>query len=192
MTKKTIAIAYHSTYGHTQKQCEAIAQGVENGGCSVVQVNVGGIQSIEDEAWNTLDNANAIIFGSPTYMGNVSAEFKKFADLSSKKWFTQTWKNKVTGGFTNSASMNGDKFSTIQYLWTLAMQHGMIWVSLGLLPANSSTSTRDDINFLGGSAGALATSVSDGNATDHPPKGDIATAVLYGERIAHITKAMNI
>jgi NAD(P)H dehydrogenase (quinone) len=192
MTKKTIVVAYHSTYGHTKRQADAIAQGVEKAGCISVSINVGNIITPEDNAWEILDNADAIIFGSPTYMGSVSAEFKKFADLSSKKWFTQAWKNKITGGFTNSASMNGDKFSTIQYLWTLAMQHGMIWVSLGLLPANSSTSTRNDINFLGGSAGALATSVSDGNATEHPPKGDIDTAILYGERIAHITQAMHI
>lgn len=56
-------------------------------------------------------------------MGSASWQLKKFADASSKKWFMQEWKNKIFAGFTNSATMNGDKFSTIQYFITLAMQH---------------------------------------------------------------------
>ena len=65
--------------------------------------------------------ADAIIFGGPTYMGSVSWQFKKFADASSKTWFGQAWKDKIAAGFTNSASMNDDKHSTLQYMTTLSM-----------------------------------------------------------------------
>ncbi len=44
-------------------------------------------------------------------MGSVSWQFKKFADASSKAWFTMAWKDKLAAGFTNSATLNGDKFS---------------------------------------------------------------------------------
>jgi multimeric flavodoxin WrbA len=61
-------------------------------------------------------------------MGSVSWQFKKFADASSKPWYTQAWKDKIFGGFTASANVNGDKHSTLHYFMTLAMQHGGIWV----------------------------------------------------------------
>ena len=79
--------------------------------------------------WELLAAADAIIIGSPTYMGGVSWQFKKFADASSKVWYAQGWKNKLFAGFTNSAGMNGDKDATLTYLWHLAMQHGGLWVS---------------------------------------------------------------
>ena len=61
-------------------------------------------------------------------MGGASWQFKKFAYPSSKKWFTQEWKSKIFAGFTNSATLNGDKFSTIQYFITLSMKHSGVWV----------------------------------------------------------------
>src|SRR5687767_3095504 len=121
-------------------------------------------------------------------MGSVSAQFKKFADLSSKVWAKQEWKDKITGGFTNSASMNGDKFSTIQYLWTLAMQHSMLWVGTGLQASNKKDAKRDDINYLGGYSGLLATSPSDSSAKEAPTQGDLDTAILYGKRIVSIVQ----
>jgi multimeric flavodoxin WrbA len=107
------------------------------------------------------DAADAIIFGSPTYMGTVSWQFKKFADASSKPWFSQKWKDKVGAAFTNSATMNGDKLSTLHYLFTLGMQHSMIWVGTGLMPANSKAAQRNDINFVGSFSGLMAQSPSD-------------------------------
>ena len=113
MTK--VAVVFHSGYGHTVKQAEAVANGAKG---SLVAIDAEG--NLTDAQWATLNEADAIVFGSPTYMGSVSWQFKKFADASSKQWFTQQWKNKVFGGFTNSATMNGDKHSTLHYFFTLA------------------------------------------------------------------------
>jgi len=186
MNKVKVLIAYHSGYGHTKKQADAVGEGVTR--VASVGVQLISVADMNDHVWQALDEADAIIFGAPTYMGGASAEFKKFADASSKTWFGQTWKNKIAGGFTNSASMNGDKFSTIQYFITLAMQHSMIWVGTGLMPANKGSSTRNDINYLGGMSGALAQSPSDLGPDEGPLPGDLETARLYGERIAQITK----
>jgi len=57
-------------------------------------------------------------------MAGPSWQFKKFADASSKPWFSQAWKDKLFAGFTNSASTNGDKQITLDYMFHLAMQHG--------------------------------------------------------------------
>jgi NAD(P)H dehydrogenase (quinone) len=186
MNKVKILIAYHSGYGHTKKQAESVAAGVTSvAGVGVQMVNVA---DLNDHVWQALEEADAIIFGSPTYMGGVSADFKKFADASSKPWYEQKWKNKIAGGFTNSATMNGDKGSTIQYLMTFAMQHSMIWAGTGLMPSNKSTATRNDVNYIGGFSGALAQSPSDLGPDAGPLPGDLETARLYGERLATITK----
>ncbi len=140
--------------------------------------------NLTEADWAALAAADAIIFGAPTYMGGASWQFKKFADASSKPWFGQAWKDKVAAGFTNSASMNGDKFSTIQYMVTLAMQHSMVWIGTGLMPANSKAATRNDINYVAGFTGALATSPSDSSPDEGPLPGDLETAKLFGARVA--------
>jgi NAD(P)H dehydrogenase (quinone) len=179
-----IVVAYHSGYGHTKKLAEAVLEGLQGAGA---QAKLIAVADIDDAGWADLDAADAIVFGAPTYMGGASADFKKFADASSKAWFTQKWKDKVAAGFTNSATMNGDKFSTIQYFVTLAMQHGMIWTGTGLMPANTKAATRSDVNFVGGSTGLLAQSPADASPEEAPPSGDLDTARLFGARVAAVT-----
>ena len=128
MTK--IAVVFHSGYGHTGKQAEAVAKGAN---AELIAIDAEG--NLTEAQWAALDAADAIIFGSPTYMGSVSWQFKKFADASSKAWFAQKWKDKIFSGFTNSATMNGDKHSTLHYFITLAMQHAGIWVGTGMMPS---------------------------------------------------------
>jgi len=180
-----IAIVYHSGYGHTKKQAEAVesgAAGVAGSKVSLLAINAEG--DLPDGAFETLNAADAVIFGSPTYMGSVSWQFKKFADASSKAWFGQGWKDKIAAGFTNSASMNGDKLSTLHYMFTLAMQHSMIWIGTGMLPSNKKSAERNDVNYLASFAGAMAQSPSDGSAEEGPLPGDLETAKLFGARIA--------
>ena len=179
-----IAIVYHSGYGHTKKQAEAVQAGAASAaGASVEVIAISEEGTITDAQWSALDAADAIIFGSPTYMGTVSWQFKKFADASSKPWFAQKWKDKIGAAFTNSASMNGDKLSTLHYLFTLSMQHGMVWVGNGLMPANSKAAERNDINYLGSYCGLMAQSPSDSTPEEGPLPGDLETAKLFGKRV---------
>ena len=80
-------------------------------------------------------------------MGSMSSEMKKFIEVAAKKWFTQAWKDKVAGAFTNSSSFSGDKLNTLLGLVINAMQHGMIYVGLGMMPA---ASDRDSMNSVTG------------------------------------------
>ena len=180
-----IAIVFHSGYGHTQRVAQAVADGA---GAELITIDADG--NLPEGGWETLNAATAIIFGSPTYMGGASWQFKKFADASSKVWFTRSWQDKVFGGFTNSASFNGDKQVTLQYLNTLASQHGGLWVSLGMPPANTKAATRNDVNNLGGSVGLLVQSPSDASAAE-VPQGDLDTAKLYGARVAAIAAKLH-
>jgi multimeric flavodoxin WrbA len=176
----SIAIVYHSGYGHTQRQAQAVAEG---SGGRLIAIDADG--NLPDAAWEQLQAADAIVFGSPTYMGGPSWQFKKFADASSKAWFTQAWKNKLFAGFTNSASTTGDKASTIAYFTTLAMQHGGLWVGTGMMPANSKAATRNDVNWIGAASGAFATTPSDAGVNEMLP-GDLETARQFGLRVAEV------
>lgn len=176
-----IVVVYHSGYGHTQRMAQAVAEGA---GAELVAIDADG--NLPEGAWEVLAAAKTLILGAPTYMGSVSWQFKKFADASSKAWFTQAWKDKLFAGFTNSAAMNGDKHSTLHYLITLAMQHGGIWVSQGIMPSSSKAAQRNDLNYLGSYAGAIAQSPSDAGANEMLP-GDLETARAFGQRVAQVT-----
>lgn len=178
MTK--VAVVFHSGYGHTQRMAQAVAEGA---GAELVAIDAEG--NLPEGGWDTLAAADAIIMGSPTYMGTVSWQFKKFADASSKPWYSQVWKDKVMAGFTNSATMNGDKLSTLHYLFTLAMQHSGIWVGTGMLPSNAKAAQRNDVNYVGSSSGAMATTPSDASVAEMLP-GDLETAKQFGQRVAAI------
>jgi len=184
---KKISVVYHSGYGHTTNQARGIVSGIA--GLDSVTTNLIAIDQdgeLTESDWQLLDASDAIIFGSPTYMGMVSWQFKKFADATSKRWFNQGWKDKLAAGFTNSASMNGDKHSTLHYFMTLAMQHSMLWVGTGLMPYTTKAASRDDINYLGSFAGLMAQSPSDAGADEAPTTGDIETARAFGVRVATI------
>ncbi|GER11299.1 flavodoxin family protein [Variovorax boronicumulans] len=178
-----IVVVFHSGYGHTQRVAQAVADGA---GAQLLAIDADG--NLPANGWETLAAADAIIFGSPTYMGGVSWQFKKFADASSKVWYTQGWKDKLFAGFTNSATMNGDKVTTMTYLWTLAMQHSGIWVSMGILPTNNKAATRDAMNYVGGYGGLLTQSPSDASPAEMP-KGDLETARAFGERVGAVARS---
>lgn len=183
MTK--IGIVYFSGYGHTQKQAEAVRDGAaSHAGSEVAVYRIDEDGNLPEGAMEALAGVDAVIYGSPTYMGGPAWQFKKFADASSKSWFTQAWKDKIAGGFTNSASVNGDKAMTMSYLMTLAMQHSQIWVGTGLMPSNKKEHGPADTNWTAGFSGALAVSPSDASPDEAPRAGDLETARLYGARIA--------
>lgn len=175
-----LAILVFSGYGHTLKIAQAAAADTD---AVLVEIDANG--ELDDDQWQQLLQAKGIIFAAPTYMGNVPWQFKKVADATSGLWAERAWQNKVFGGFTNSASFSGDKQVTLIWMQTLAAQHGGIWVSLGLLPANSKEAARNDVNVLGGSIGAMVQTPADASV-DEIPAGDIETVKIYVARVIEI------
>lgn len=178
-----IAIIYHSGHGHTEK----LAKSVEDG-CRMVEGVETKLISVEDPKaidWDYVNSADAHIFGSPTYMGTISAPFKTFMDATSKIWFKQGWRDKLAGGFTNSGWPSGDKFNTMLQLVTFAAQHGMIWINPGVIPGNLGKDPEcKEINRAGSFMGVMATSPFDQKADIAPPVCDLRTAELLGKRVA--------
>ncbi|MGW2910425.1 flavodoxin family protein [Streptomyces asoensis] len=180
-----ISVAYHSGYGHTAVLAEAVRAGAADTGAQVHLIKV---DEITEEQWTLLDGSDAIVFGSPTYMGTASAAFHAFAEATSARWASQAWHDKLAAGFTNSGSKSGDKLHTLQFFQILAAQLGMHWVNLGLLPGwNSSTASENDLNRLGVFLGAAAqTNVDEGPDAVH--KADVATAEHLGRRVAETAR----
>jgi len=174
---KTVVV-YHSGYGHTQRVAQFVAEGAK---AQIIAIDAEG--NISEADWTAINAADAIIFGSPTYMGMASWQFKKFADASSKQWMSGAWKDKVAGGFTISGSPSGDKLSTIQYFITLSMQLGMVWVGQ---PAMND----GKINRIGSNSGVMAQVGPTSPAADIP-QGDLDTAKTYGERVAQVAAKLH-
>ncbi|WP_035986948.1 flavodoxin family protein [Leptolyngbya sp. KIOST-1] len=185
----TIAIVYFSGGGHTHLMAEAIAAGVRTAGhnpellrITGEQINQGRWQ--DDATMARLNEADAIVFGSPTYMGGVAAQFKAFLDAASSAWFVQQWKDKIAAGFTHSSSPSGDKQGTLLYLAINAAQHGMVWIGATDMP--SQYQGKDDgVNRLGSFLGIMGQSAM---TMDGSPAaieaGDRLTAELFGQRVA--------
>lgn len=182
----TVAVVYFSASGATQKLARQVLAGISTvEDVKAIEYQIQGRDIFEgrfdnDEALCLLDGADAIIMGTPTYMGGVAAPFKAFADATSERWGAQLWRNKFAAGFTVGSCLNGDQSSSIQYLATLASQHGMLWVGLDLAGGYNALG----LNRLGCQQGVVS----------HNPEGDIFggdadTAKYLGRRVAKITRA---
>ncbi|AUX48396.1 FMN reductase [Sorangium cellulosum] len=187
MPSVRVAIVYHSGYGHTGRQAEAVKAGVEQvDGAEALLLTVEEAQT----CWDALASAEAIIFGAPTYVASASAAFKAFEEATSHAVMAKGfgWRDKIAAGFTNSGSRSGDKLATLIQIALFAAQHGMHWVNLGLPPANNSTTgSEEDLNRLGFWLGAGAQSNVDQGPDVAPPGADLRTAEHLGRRVAETT-----
>ncbi len=191
MKQIKVAIIYHSGYGHTHVIAEHVLAGarqVKN--CSADLFTVKELKGKLD----ILKDYDAMIFGSPTYMGSVTAAFKEFMEESSKPWFTQDWKDKLAAGFTNSLSLSGDKLNTLVQLFIFASQHSMNWISLGHLNQSGKEGVPSGdiqaVNRLGSYSGLMAQS-ENVSPDQSPGEGDQKSARLLGQRVAEAALRWN-
>ena len=178
LSSQSVAIVYHSPYGHTAKVANFIAEGAQKTGVQVHMMNV------EHIDWEVLDAADAIIFGCPTYMGSLTSALKQFMEDSSKRWLARTWQGKIAAGFTNGGGLSGDKLAVLQQINLFAMQHGMLWAGLPFMPTGRSPS---DINRMSSFLG-LMTQSDNASVEVTPPEGDLETARKFGKYLAELKK----
>lgn len=179
-----IAIIYHSGSGHTQMVAEHIREGMLDTGVSATLISASDAAAKPD----LLNDADTMVFGSPTYFGNVSAAFKQFMESTGSIWYHQRWKNKLAAGFTHSSTLSGDKFHTLNSLFLFAAQHGMLWIPLGIMPAHDQHTGLQlpEPNGLGSYMGLMTYSGNDAGGFNEPL--DLQTAKAFGKRIAQLTQ----
>lgn len=185
---KRVGIIYFSKSDVTGQLARALMEGLQSSGpIDLLEYHITGQEIIEGRFRNeaillSLTDCQAIVFGSPTYMGGPAAQFKAFADATSEIWCDQAWSGKLAAGITSGSAPNGDQSNTLHYFMTLASQHGMLWAGVD----SALGYDKKDINRLGSQPGVTA----------HSPDGllhevDRATAIYLGERIASLLQTFS-
>lgn len=183
-TSVKIAVIYHSDGGSTKNVAESIAQGVA--GVEGASVDIFTADKAIEKL-RQLNDYDGFIFGSATLMGSVSAKLKAFFETTGGIFALRSYQDKLAGGFTNSASISGDKQGALMQIFTFASQHGMLWVPLGLLPLNNRLEFNVNAHDRGGFFSGLATqSVVDADPATQPSEAELRAARFYGARFAKV------
>lgn len=198
-----VLIVFYSKTGNVAKLAEAIAEGARQvEGTEVVLRRVNDLAPPEvinqNEGWKkwhdelsgkyqepTLDDlvaADAVILGTPTRYGNVSAELKKFIDMTGGLWAQGKLVNKVGSVFTSASSPHGGQELTTFTMLAPLIHLGMVIVTPGYA---------DAVMFAGG-APYGATSTSGADADQAPTEQDLAAARFQGKRVAEIATALKV
>ncbi|SHG87184.1 flavodoxin family protein [Marivita hallyeonensis] len=173
-----ICLAYFTGAGHTARLAAAIAEGITDGQARLID-----IRTMSDTDWASLDAAEAILFGAPTYKGSTAAQSDLFLEDAAERWVTQDWQNNLAGGFTIGAYGLGDKLSALTRVAIYAAQMGMIWVGQSEIGAQVDES-KPGINRDGGWLGLMATSSREKSLLIDPP--DVETARRFGARVEEV------
>jgi multimeric flavodoxin WrbA len=138
-----------------------------------------------DEAegkFDLLGQSDTIVFGCPSYFGNISSGFKQFMELPSNFWYNQPWKDKLAAGFTVSSTRGGDKLYTLISLALFAAQHSMNWISQGVTPRYCNNEQTEGQNRMGSYLGLMIQS-DNARELSPPHPGGILTTELFAKRI---------
>lgn len=183
MQKAIISVVYHSSKGHTEQLAKVLAEHLET---DYTQVHLLTVEAAQAN-FQLLHKSDTIVFGCPTNFGNVSAAFKQFMEKTGSFWYKQSWKNKLAAAFTISSTTSGDKLNTLHALLLFACQHGMNWISLGVLPRFLNDEQTDGQNRLASYIGLMAQCDNNQTAVNPLHSGDQLTAELFALRIIEVT-----
>lgn len=113
-----VLVIYQSKGGHTARMAELVADGAEEAGGDVM------LQEVVETSADDLLDYDAIIAGTPTYYGLMSAPLKELLDQSVRHHKELT--GKVGGAFTSSANIGGGNETTILSILQAMLIHGMV------------------------------------------------------------------
>jgi len=198
-------IVYHSMYGHTRKLAESVAKGakeiegaevkitrvketlsdevLEKMGCLEIIKNME--KEVPEVTLDDLKDADAIVFGTPTRFGNMSAQMKTFLDSTGGLWSEGALVGKVGGVFTSTATQHGGQESTILSFHNVLLHQGMI---ISGLPY--SYEGLSNVEKISGGTPYGASTVSGGDGKLQPTDVDLEGAKYQGKHIAKITKKL--
>jgi NAD(P)H dehydrogenase (quinone) len=201
-----INIIFHSLYGHIYKMAEAEAQGArEVAGAEVKLFQVP--ETLANEALAkmgaleakklfahipvaTTDNlveADAIIFGTPTRFGMMSAQMRAFLDATGGLWAKGALIGKAGSVFTSSATQHGGQESTILNFHTTLLHHGMIIVGVPYSEQRQMTVTE-----ISGGSPYGASTIAGPDGSRMPSENELAIARFQGKHVAAIMSELRV
>jgi len=192
-----VLIIYHSRLGSVQKMARLIARGVEStsGAESIVRTVPNVVASSEatevtetDEPFVVLDdlaNCDALILGSPTRFGNMSAAMKYFLDGTSSLWMSGGLASKPAAVFTSSSSMHGGQESTLLSMMTPLLHHGMLICGLPFTEQALNTTTTGGTPY---GASHVAGKSNSNPISDE----ERALCIALGKRVAELGTKLSI
>ena len=198
MTK--VLVLYYSSYGHIEQMAAAVAEGARSTGAEVTIKRVPEIvpESVARSSGFKLDQKapiatvdelpgyDAVIFGTPTRFGNMTAQMRNFLDQTGGLWAKGLLIGKVASVFTSTATQHGGQETTILTFWPTLAHLGMIIVGLPY----SAQGLVNMKEITGGSpygAGTLAN--SDGSR--QPSENELDLARFQGRHVAAIAAKMS-
>lgn len=195
-----VKIVYYSMYGHIHTMAQAMAEGVaqiqgarvdmrrvpetlsedvlEKMGATQAQEKMKQVQVCTVDE---LDEASAIIFGTPTRFGNMCGQMRQFLDATGKLWASGALIGKVGSVFTSTATQHGGQESTILGFHVTLLHHGML---IAGLPYSFQGQTRID-EITGGSPYGAST-IAGGEGQRMPSKNELEAARFQGRHVAEI------
>lgn len=198
MTK--VLVLYHSMYGHIETMANAVAEGAR--GVAGVEVTVKRVPETMDaeifkNAGGKTDQAaavatpaelaeyDAIIVGTPTRFGNMSAQMRTFFDQTGGLWAKGALAGKVASVFTSTGTGGGQEM-TITSTWTTLAHHGMVIVPIGY-----TTPELFDVSQVGGGTPYGASTIAGGDGSRQPDPRELTTARHQGKHVAQIAAKLN-
>jgi NAD(P)H dehydrogenase (quinone) len=193
MTK--VLVLYYSSYGHIEKMAGAVAEGVREAGAEAVIKRVPELvpEEVAKKSGFKLDQAapiatvderadyDAIIIGTPTRFGNMTAQMKNFLDQTGGHWAQGKLIGKVGAVFTSSASQHGGQESTILATQIVLLHQGMVIVGLPY-----SFQGQMGVKEVTGGSPYGASTISDGDGSRQPSDNELAGARYQGRHVAQI------
>jgi NAD(P)H dehydrogenase (quinone) len=198
MTK--VLVLYYSSYGHIETMAHAVAEGVRTAGAEVDVKRVPELVPPEvaksshfklDQAApiatiDELANYDAIIFGTPTRFGNMTAQMRNFLDQAGGLWFQNKLVGKVASVFTSSATQHGGQESTILTFIPTILHLGMIYVGLPYTFAGQFG--HDEVK---GASPYGASTIAGGDGSRQPSAIELEAARYQGAHVAEIAKKLS-
>ncbi len=195
-----VLIVYYSLYGHVHRLAEAVAEGVrEVDGAEValrrvpealpadVLAKLGALDAQKTFAHvpictvDELGAADAIVFGTPTRLGNMCAQMRQFLDATGRLWKQGALVGKVGSVFTSSGTQHGGQESTILSVHLTLLHHGMV---IAGLPYTFAGQSRID-EITGGSPYGAST-IAGGRGERWPTENELAAARFQGKYVAQL------
>jgi len=199
-----VSIVFHSFYGHVYRMAEAVAKGaghVDGAKVSIFQVPETLPDDILEKAGATkakeqfkhlpiathdaLTDAQAIIFGTPTRFGMMSAQMRQFLDSTGPLWMDGALIGKVGSVFVSTATQHGGQESTILSFHTTLLHHGMVIV--GVPYSEKRQMILDEIT---GGTPYGASTIAGGDGGRWPSANELAIAEFQGRHVAETAKKL--